>query len=199
MLCCKSKDGKSFGMCCTVTHTHTLGGVRNFVLVSYVGQVGALCSHASATLLALLTSLIHLLFCLFNRHVNIGKQKWRINLIVVVYIKHVLIGTVFSETWRCQHKNLTKTDSMFLSQRWTVRGIWLQYWRRYISKTYVTFTSLSPVSTTRVDGPSWRVTGFHYPSTRPVNSASGNARLSTRPVLTGNGNRSPVNSGRQLG
>ena len=37
---------------------------------------------------------------------------------------------------------------------------------------------LSPVSTTRVDGPNWRVTGFHYP---------------------GNGYRSPVNSGRQLG
>jgi len=33
--------------------------------------------------------------------------------------------------------------------------------------------------------------------TRPVNSASGNARpSSTRPVLTGNGNRSPVKSGR---
>jgi len=32
----------------------------------------------------------------------------------------------------------------------------------------------SPVSTTRVDGPSWRVTGFHYPSTRAVNSGSGN-------------------------
>ena len=29
-----------------------------------------------------------------------------------------------------------------------------------------------------------------------VNSASGNARPSTPPVLTGNGNRSPVNSGR---
>jgi len=29
-----------------------------------------------------------------------------------------------------------------------------------------------------------------------LNSASGNARPSTRPVLTGNGNRSPVNSGR---
>ena len=27
---------------------------------------------------------------------------------------------------------------------------------------------LSPVSTTRVDGPSWRVTGFHNPSTRAV-------------------------------
>ena len=27
---------------------------------------------------------------------------------------------------------------------------------------------LSRVSTTRVDGPSWRVTGFHYPSTRAV-------------------------------
>ena len=40
---------------------------------------------------------------------------------------------------------------------------------------------LSPVSTTRVDNPSWRVTGFHYPSTRvegpcwrSVNSGSGN-------------------------
>ena len=42
--------------------------------------------------------------------------------------------------------------------------------------------------------------GFHYPSSRPeltgdqfpspVNSASGNARPSTRPVLMGNGNRS---------
>ena len=37
-----------------------------------------------------------------------------------------------------------------------------------------------PELTTRVNGPSWRVTGFHYPSTRPV--------------LTGNGNRSPINS-----
>ena len=27
---------------------------------------------------------------------------------------------------------------------------------------------LSPVSTTRVNGPSWRVIGFHYPSTRAV-------------------------------
>ena len=42
-----------------------------------------------------------------------------------------------------------------------------------------------PELTARVNGPSWRVTGFHYPSTRPV--------------LTGNGNLSPVNSGRQLG
>ena len=33
---------------------------------------------------------------------------------------------------------------------------------------------LSLVSTTRVDGPSWRVTSFHYPS---VNSASGNRAL----------------------
>jgi len=30
----------------------------------------------------------------------------------------------------------------------------------------------SPVSTTRVDGPSWRVTGFHYPSTRAVETGS---------------------------
>jgi len=54
---------------------------------------------------------------------------------------------------------------------------------------------LSPVSTTHVDGPSWLVTSFHYPLIRAVNSASGNARPTTRPVLTGNGNRSLVNSG----
>jgi len=42
---------------------------------------------------------------------------------------------------------------------------------------------------------SWRVTGFYYPSTRPVETA----HPSTRPVLMGNGNRSPVNSGHQLG
>ena len=31
-----------------------------------------------------------------------------------------------------------------------------------------------PELTARVNGPSWRVTGFHCPSTRPVNSGSGN-------------------------
>jgi len=36
---------------------------------------------------------------------------------------------------------------------------------------------LSPVSTSRVDGPSWRVNGFHYPSARPVNSGSRNRAL----------------------
>ena len=36
--------------------------------------------------------------------------------------------------------------------------------------------------------------GFHYPSWRAVNTARVDG-----PVLTGNGNRSPVNSGRQLG
>ena len=41
--------------------------------------------------------------------------------------------------------------------------------------------------TARVDG--WPVSITHY-------SVSGNACPSTRPVLTGNGNRSPVNSGR---
>jgi len=46
-----------------------------------------------------------------------------------------------------------------------------------------------PELTVRVNGP--RVTGL-----RPVNSASGNARPLTRPMLTSNGNRSPVNSGR---
>ena len=50
---------------------------------------------------------------------------------------------------------------------------------------------LSPVSTTRIDGPSSRVTGFHYPSTRPVISASGNACPSTRPVNSASGNACP--------
>jgi len=45
------------------------------------------------------------------------------------------------------------------------------------------------ISTRLVETPSWW----------PVNSASENVRPSTRPMLTGNGNRSPVNSGRQLG
>jgi len=49
-----------------------------------------------------------------------------------------------------------------------------------------------PELTARVNGPSRWVTGFHYLSTRPVNSASGNARPSTRPVLTGNGNTSTL-------
>jgi len=40
---------------------------------------------------------------------------------------------------------------------------------------------------------------FPLPESRPVNTASGNSRPSTRPVLMGNGNRSPVNSGRQPG
>ena len=54
--------------------------------------------------------------------------------------------------------------------------------RRYLLvSSLLVLLLLSPVSTTRVDGPSWRVTGFHY--------------TLTRTVLTGNGNRSPVNSG----
>jgi len=38
-------------------------------------------------------------------------------------------------------------------------------------------SNLSPVSTTRADGPSWLVTGFHYPSTRPVLTGNGNQSL----------------------
>ena len=44
---------------------------------------------------------------------------------------------------------------------------------------------LSPVSTTRIDGPSWR----------SVNSASGNARPSTRVMETGHPSTRAVNSG----
>jgi len=41
-----------------------------------------------------------------------------------------------------------------------------------------------PELTARVNSPSWRVTGLHYPSTQAV--------------LMGNGNRSPINSGRHF-
>jgi len=49
-----------------------------------------------------------------------------------------------------------------------------------------------PINTGHVKGRVFPLAGGR----RPVNSASGNVRPSTRPVLTGNGNRSPVNSGR---
>ena len=55
------------------------------------------------------------------------------------------------------------------------------WWQFGLVVTVQWSAELSPVSTTRVDGPSWRVTSFHYPSTWAM--------------LTGNGNRSPVNSG----
>ena len=51
---------------------------------------------------------------------------------------------------------------------------------------------LSPVSTTWVDGWPVSITCQHGPCWRVCVS---NAHPSTRPVLTGNGNRSPVNSG----
>jgi len=35
-----------------------------------------------------------------------------------------------------------------------------------VIRSYLFLHVLSPISTTRVDGPSWRVTGFHYPSSR---------------------------------
>jgi len=40
--------------------------------------------------------------------------------------------------------------------------------------------ALSPVSTTRDDGPSWRVMETGHPSTRAVNSGSGNRALLPR-------------------
>ena len=76
----------------------------------------------------------------------------------------------------------------------------------YSSITWYSPNALKPISTTRVDGwpvSIWRAcvstSRIDGPCWRPVNSASGNARPSTRPVLTGNENRSPVNLGRQLG
>ena len=40
---------------------------------------------------------------------------------------------------------------------------------------------LSPVSTTRVDGPSWQVTGFYYPCWRIMETG----HPSTRAVISG--------------
>jgi len=53
---------------------------------------------------------------------------------------------------------------------------------------------LSPVSTTRINGPSWRVTDFHYPSTRLVETRPSwrvmeTGHPSTRAVNSGSGNR----------
>jgi len=63
-----------------------------------------------------------------------------------------------------------------------------------------------PVSISRLHGPCWRAAVAKIRTCRtvcinprPVNLASGNARPSTWPMLTGNGNRSPVNLRRQLG
>jgi len=49
---------------------------------------------------------------------------------------------------------------------------WFCRLRRYRSvlpgQSHAYVVELSPVFTSRVDGPSWRVTGFQYPSTRAV-------------------------------
>ena len=75
-------------------------------------------------------------------------------------------------------------------------GLWVSYALCRVSNLWLIIHMLE----TRVWNECGRKVkpGFHYPSWRPVNSASENARPSTRPVLTGNGNRSLVNSGRQL-
>jgi len=39
-----------------------------------------------------------------------------------------------------------------------------------------------PELTARVNGPSWRVTGFHYPSTRPALTGNGNRALGTAEI-----------------
>ena len=75
------------------------------------------------------------------------------------------------------------------------------WWQGIPTVTQKSF--LSPVSPTRDDGPSWRVTGFHYPSTSitrvdgaPVNTARRvmetghpSTRPLTRAVNSGSGNR----------
>ena len=80
-----------------------------------------------------------------------------------------------------------------------------------IHASLVIYPLLSLVSTTRVDGPSWRVTGFHYVSTgrvdRPVDGLS--TRLVEtharqhgqcwRVMETGHPSARAVNSGRQHG
>jgi len=56
-------------------------------------------------------------------------------------------------------------------------------WRRVASRTEARF----PLAelTARVNGPSWRLTGFHYPSTRPVLTVMETGHPSTRVVETG--------------
>jgi len=67
---------------------------------------------------------------------------------------------------------------------------------------------LKPGLTARVNGPSWRVTGFHYPSTRAVLTgawfplAELTGRVNgpcSRVMETGHPSSRAVNSGRQLG
>ena len=66
---------------------------------------------------------------------------------------------------------------------------------RITGRPHIVFYSLlSPVSTTRVYGWPVSITRKHGPCWRARVSTS-RVDPSTRPVLTGNGNRSPVNSG----
>jgi len=79
------------------------------------------------------------------------------------------------------------------------------YWLWFVIVIIRFPCDLSPVFTTRVDGPSRWVSGFHYPSTQPVNFASGNrepvntmetghpsTRAVTLAINSGSGNRALV-------
>ena len=82
--------------------------------------------------------------------------------------------------WNCRRQ----TSSADRVDNWQFHIDWHRIIHHSWSPTVTSLlinSALSPVSTTRVNGPSWRVTGFHYPSTWAE--------------LTGNGNRAPVNSG----
>ena len=91
-----------------------------------------------------------------------------------------------SHVFKCAYTSLYLRELLRseLTNLLTYLLIVLSYFHRSTS-----FVELSPVSTSRVDEPC---------STRLVETRA-RFNESTRPVLTGNGNRSPVNSGRQLG
>ena len=80
-----------------------------------------------------------------------------------------------------------------------IHRTWCIYHASFAFKVGFHYPSSRPELTARVDGWPVSITRQHGPCWRarystPINSASGNARL-----LTGNGNRSPVNSGRYSG
>ena len=72
------------------------------------------------------------------------------------------------------------TDKAFLQIRASHTWLWLLLGNlRYIARFPL------PELTARVNGPSWRVTGFHYPSTRAVLTGVRFHYPSWRPELTG--------------
>jgi len=88
---------------------------------------------------------------------------------------------VFVSRWRCT--GTPRFDQGVSRNGWTP-----PWFNQILSRPKARFPL--PELTARVNGPSWRVTGFHYPSTRAVLTGARFplALLSTRPVNSGSGN-----------